>query len=236
MIEPAHVRSAALIALGVDPLLQRRVGQRHHPALAGGELLVGVETEHRRVPAPADGPPVGVHRAECLAGVLDEPQVMALRKRLEGGHRGGVAEDVHRQQRARVLGDRGSRGLRVEVERDGIDVGEDRPRALIQRDVGGGHEREGARDHLVAAPHPHGAQREVQARRAAGDRARQRRAHARGERPLELAHARTEREVAGAQHLHDGPLLGLPQDGPGERDLLAHARRAPAAPAATYMP
>ena len=74
MVEPAHVRRAALVALGVDPLLQRGVGERDHAALAGGELLVGVEAEHRRMTAPADRGAVGVHRAERLAGVLDDRQ------------------------------------------------------------------------------------------------------------------------------------------------------------------
>ena len=103
VVEPAHVRRAALVALGVDPLLQRRVAERDHPALARRQLLVGVEAEHRRVAARADRRAVGVTRAERLAGVLDDRQAARARRALERRHVGRVAEDVHRQQRARAL-------------------------------------------------------------------------------------------------------------------------------------
>ncbi len=49
VVEPAHVRRAALVALGVDPLLVLGRAHGEHPALAGRELLVGVEAERRRV-------------------------------------------------------------------------------------------------------------------------------------------------------------------------------------------
>jgi hypothetical protein len=74
VVEPAHVRGAALVSLGVDPLLQRRVGHRDHAPLARGQLLVGVEAEHRRVPARAHPDPVGMDRPQSLAGVLDDRQ------------------------------------------------------------------------------------------------------------------------------------------------------------------
>ena len=70
--------------------------EREHPALAGGELLVGVEAERGGMAAAADRRAVGVHGAERLAGVLDDRQPVALERR----HVGRVAEDVHRQQRA----------------------------------------------------------------------------------------------------------------------------------------
>src|ERR671939_169226 len=41
VVQPAHVRRAALVALGVDPLLEHLRAHRHHAALAGGDLLVG---------------------------------------------------------------------------------------------------------------------------------------------------------------------------------------------------
>ena len=194
------------------------VPERHHPALAGRELLVGVEAEDRRIAAPPDGRAVRVPRAERLAGVLDDPEPVPRRDLLERGHVGGVAEDVHRQQRPRALGHRGGRRLRVEVQRHRVDVREDRPRALVQRGIRRGDEREGARDDLVAALDADRAQREVQPGRPARDRARVRRADARGERPLELHHARPQRELPRAQHLEHGPLLGLAQHGAREWD------------------
>ena len=92
MVEPAHVRRAALVALGVDALLVGGVGHRHHAALPRRELLVGVEAEDRGVAAAADRRAVAVHRAERLAGVLDDRQA----HRLERGQVGRVAEDVDR--------------------------------------------------------------------------------------------------------------------------------------------
>ena len=100
VVEPAHVRRAALVALGVDALLALGRAHHEHPALARGQLLVGVEAERRGMAAAADRHAVGVHRAERLAGVLDDRQRRGARA---PRHVGRVAEDVHRQQRRRAL-------------------------------------------------------------------------------------------------------------------------------------
>src|SRR3712207_7045644 len=55
---------------------------------------------------------------------------------------GRRAEDVHGQQRLRAVGDRGAGRVGIEVERVGVDVGEHRPGALVERDVRAGDERE----------------------------------------------------------------------------------------------
>src|SRR5439155_943461 len=52
VLERAHVSGAALVALGVHPLLERSVAVDDHAALAGGQLLVGVEAKHGGLPAP----------------------------------------------------------------------------------------------------------------------------------------------------------------------------------------
>ena len=78
-------------------------------------------------------------------------------------------------------------GGRVDVERDRVDVGEDRRRALVQRAVRGRDERERARDHLVARPYPGQTDCQVQARRAARDAGREARADPGGEVVLEAA-------------------------------------------------
>ena len=95
VVEPVHVGGAALVSLGVDPLLERRVRGRDHPALPGRDLLVRVEAEYRRMPATADRHAVGIDRAERLARVLDDRQPEPL----ERTEVGWVTEDVHRQQR-----------------------------------------------------------------------------------------------------------------------------------------
>ena len=91
VVEPAHVGRAALVALGVDRDLVRLRAEREHAALAGGELLVGVEAERRGMPAAADRDAVGVDGAERLAGVLDDRQPVCL-ERLDVGW---VSEDVN---------------------------------------------------------------------------------------------------------------------------------------------
>ena len=92
------------------------------------------------MPASPDGNAVGIDRAERLTRVLDDRQA----KSLERAEVGGVAEDMHRQQRGGALGDRRRRRVRVEVERDRVDVGKDRAGALVDHDVGAGDERERA--------------------------------------------------------------------------------------------
>ncbi len=100
VVEPVHVGGAALVSLGVDPLLQARVAERDHAPLPRGQLLVGVEAEHGQVAARPYRDAVLVGRAERLAGVLEHLQAVALGDRLERDDVGGIAEDVHRQQRS----------------------------------------------------------------------------------------------------------------------------------------
>ena len=122
-------------------------------------------------------------------------------------------------------------GSRLSVTR--VDVGEHRPRALVERRVGRGDERERARDDLVAVLHARpraapGAARPCRCDTALACGAPTRAANG----LLELRHARAERELPGAQHLDHGALLRLAEHRPGERDRLARplrpARREPA--------
>ena len=197
------------------------VGRRDHAALAGRQLLVGIEAEHRRMAAAADRRAVGVDGAERLAGVLDDRQPEAL----EGRQIGGVAEDVDRQQRRRARRDRRRGRGRIEVQRARVDVGEHGPRALEDRGVRARDERERRGDDLVSVAHPGGPQREVQAGRAARDGAGVGDAEPRGERLLEGRHARPERELPGAQDLEDRVLLGRAEHRSRERDLVGHRLR-----------
>ena len=163
-VQPLHVRRPALVSLRVDLRLDRRVGGRDHAALAGRQLLVGVEAEHRRMPAAADRRAVGVDGAERLAGVLDDRQAHAL----EGRHVGGVAEDVDRQQRRRALGDRRAAaacGSRFSV-RGSMSAKTGRARSKSGAFALAGNENG---DVTTSSPslHADGAQREVQAGRAA---------------------------------------------------------------------
>ena len=172
MVEPAHVDGAALVALAAQTRRRVGVGGDDHAALPGGHLLVGVEGEGGEVAAGPDHPALRVDRAERLAGVLEDPEAVALRQRLQLGPGGGPAEDVDRQEAPGLLGDGGRRGVGVDVERLGIDVDEDRFRPLVEERVRRGDEGERAGDDLVAGPPAELAHAEVERRRAARDRDR----------------------------------------------------------------
>ena len=73
---------------------------------------------------------------------------------LQLGDRRRPAEQVHGHDRLRPLRDAALDVGRVEVERDGIDVGEDRRRAAPRDRLGGRVERERRADHLVARADP----------------------------------------------------------------------------------
>src|SRR5205807_10291188 len=92
VVQPAHVRRATLVALGLDPLLDRGVGHRHHPPLTRRNLLVRVEAERRWIAAGADGD-AAVRRAERLARVLHDREPLARGELLERRHLRGIAED-----------------------------------------------------------------------------------------------------------------------------------------------
>ena len=79
VVQPAHVRRATLVALGVDPLLKRLVADADHPALARRQLFVRIETEHRGMAASSDRDAIGRNRtqprrraATADAGTLQE--------------------------------------------------------------------------------------------------------------------------------------------------------------------
>ena len=111
-------------------------------------------------------------------------------------------------------------GSRLSVTR--VDVREHRPRALVDRGVGRGDERERARDDLIALPHADRAQRQVQPGGAAADGARD-------------AARRRARRTAARTRATRGPSESCPERStsitacssaspstrPGERDRLA---------------
>ena len=72
VVDPAHVRRPALVALAAQRRRGLGSGDGDHAPLARGQLLVGVEGEGREVAARADLPALGVARAERLAGILEQ--------------------------------------------------------------------------------------------------------------------------------------------------------------------
>ena len=94
-----------------------------------------------------------------------------------------------------------------------VDVGEHRPRALVQRGVGRGDERERARDDLIALLHADRAQRQVQPGGAAADaRSRVRRPRAR--RTAARTRPRAARARAARSAAPRSPLAPPPRPAP----------------------
>ncbi len=84
-----------------------------------------------------------------LTSVLDNPKPMPSGNGLKRPHRSGITKDVHRKQRPSARGDSRLRSPRIEVERDRIDVRENRPSPLIECHVRGGNKRKRTGDHLI---------------------------------------------------------------------------------------
>ena len=221
VLQPVAGVGAPLVGEAVQARGDVVVVRRDHAALARGDLLVRVEGEDRRVAVGAHDAALAA-RAERLGGVLDDRDAVPRGDGVELLDPARQAEDVHRHDGPGARGDRRLDGRGIEVEGRGVDVREDGLRPLVERAVGRRDERERARDHLVAragAGEPHA---EVQAGGAAGDGDGVAGADGRGERLLELAQHRAERELAGAQHLEDELLLARPQVGARERDGRLH--------------
>ena len=220
MVEPAHVGGAALVALAPQAGGGLGAVRDQHPALAGRQLLVGVEAEGGEVAAGPHPPSLGVDRAERLAGVLEDPEAAAGGDLLELGHRGGVAEDVDREDPRGALGQTRLGGGGIEVEGDRVDVAEDRPHTLIEEAVGRSDEAQRAGQDLVALTPAQRPDPEVQRGRPARDGDRVLDPEPGGEVALEALDHRAQREAAGAQHLEHEGLLALVDLRPGERDRV----------------
>ena len=121
----------------------------NHAAFAGGDLLVGVEGEDPGVAEGAD-PAAANFRADGLASVFNDAQVVTVCNFKQGRNVGGTAESVHGDERARVRRDGGLDPGGGEVERFGVDIRENGESADVADSVGYGDEGEGRDDDLVA--------------------------------------------------------------------------------------
>ena len=116
-------------------------------------------------------------------------------------------------------------GVGIDVQGLGIDVDEDRLRALVEQAVGRGDEGEGAGDDLVALAPAELAHAEVERRGAARHRDRVLDPEEVGEGALEALPHRPEREPPRAQDLEHQLLLALAEVRARQRDRLEVAHR-----------
>ncbi len=131
------------------PGQELRIGGEH-PALAGREILGGVEAEGDGIPLAADGSPL-VAGGQRVGRVLDD----AKAPRSPPGQRaqcvevGRMTGVVHGQDRAGARGDRCLDLARVDVQRVRLDVHQYGSRANVLDHVHGRRERHRRRNDLV---------------------------------------------------------------------------------------
>jgi hypothetical protein len=172
---------------------ERLIVDEHGAAVAqGAEVLGRVEGERAQPGERADRAPL-VPRPVRLAGVLHQSDPAPAREVEQRIEVGGMAVEVHGQERPRARGERLLHGFGRHVERRGIEVGEHGPRARAQDAERGesGAERRG--HDLVARAHAQRLERELDRLRAVG--------HAHGVfRPERLREFALEGLAFGSQH------------------------------------
>jgi hypothetical protein len=128
-----------------------------------------------------------------LRGVVDHEQPMPLRERLHRLHVHRVAEQVHRNDGSRALGDEAFGRVEVEVPGHVLRVDRHRNRTLVYAGDRRGDVGRCADQHLVALADPGGREGELERGRAARDRDPVPRAHESGKGAFELRQRFAER-------------------------------------------
>ena len=105
VVEPGVEDVAALVAQRAEQLRPVLATGDDHPALAGGDLLVRIEGEHRGI-AQRASLPILISGADGFAGVLDHRQAMPVGSGEERVHIGGLAESMDGEKGLRIAGDR----------------------------------------------------------------------------------------------------------------------------------
>ena len=171
MVEPPHVDGAALVSLAAQAAAIAASGGTTIPPSPSSSACWRRRRRSARLPRaptsrPRSRPPRAPRRRPRAARGRARRRAPRAPASPPGSRRCGPAAGRPCARRPR----RPPR--RVEVERLGVDVAEDRPRPLVEQAVGRGDEAEGAGHDLVPgapAERPHA---EVQRRGAAGDRDR----------------------------------------------------------------
>ena len=236
----------ALAGLRLEPVVpeppQARVQlatrRGHQAALAGGDVLDGMEAEGRQVGERAH-PPAPVLGAERMRRVLDEREPAVAREGAERVEVSRLAGVVDGHDGAGAPGEPGRDVGGVHVQRVAPHVGEDGDPALVQHGVGRRGEGKRGNDDLVPRPDAGRERCRVERGRARADRDRVGGAHRGGHGALELGDPGTGGEPAAAQHrqrrLHVVLVDRLPpvrqergtrRTATVERERLTH-RRAP---------
>ena len=158
---------AAAVVEGVALVDQLLAHAGDGAAFAGRNVLGFLEAEAAQVAERAALAAL-VLRQPRLAGILDHGELVLAGDGVDRVHVARHAEDVHRHDGARPLGDPALDRGRVHGQRGRVGVGEHRQGLAAEDRVVAGDERVGRDDHLVAGVHVHDVQADHQRRGAAG--------------------------------------------------------------------
>ena len=189
-----------------------------HAAFAGGDGLVGVETEYRYVGCELPYQRALPGGGQGVRGILHHLEPMLLSDRKDFIHSAGQAAVVHRHDGLGPWRDGGADGLGGDVQRHRVHVHQHGVGAEVAHHLHRGGEGEGGRDHLVARADAQGFQCEVQAGggRVDGDGLQSAAPQVVGEGLFEGAGLRAGGHPARAQGVGDGGDFGVANVGPGE--------------------
>ena len=190
VLQPGIADGAALVAQGAHEIGGGGIICDDNPALAGGDLLVGVEGEYAEI-ANGPGRAALVFGSESLAGVFDDRQLILPGNPQDRVKIGGLTEDVDGQdgfERAIRLspcagqpaagffasGHQVMRGsfdqFRINVAGARVNIHKDRDGVLEQEHVAGSHKGEGRGDDGIPSANSGGAHAQVQSGCAGVDR------------------------------------------------------------------
>ena len=160
LLEDVCVLGIVVIDRQVDvvaPVVHQALHQRRQAVVVGGgEAADAGHDQVRHIAgeaghvAPRPGGPTFVMHEHRFARVLDHAQVVGLCEGHDRVHLTRLAKEVHRHHGARPPGEMLRQLRRVDADVVWLDVDEDGLEAVLQDDIGAGHEGHRRDQHLVA--------------------------------------------------------------------------------------
>ncbi len=171
-----HARNGAFGERTIDPegarlgdfLRQVFVARDQHAAVAGGDVLDGIERKGSDI-AEQTGMYAVPPGSQCECAILDNLQAVRVRNLHDRGHVTGNADEMHQSDRPRPRRDRSLDGFRRDVAGRAITIHEHRTRSDDLDRVHGGHMALGRDNDLVAGADAELPVGEVQRRRAVAE-------------------------------------------------------------------
>src|ERR1700674_5772064 len=217
VLTPIAGFGAALIAKFPGEHGKVRIICDDHSTFAGGNLFIGIEAKDARVSERSHFAAVEL-RAKGFASILDDEELVTPGNLEDFVECRGTAEGVHHDDCTSAQGDGFFDPGRIEIQRLGIDVNEDRHGALVKKNIGDGDESKRRDDDFIAFGDAQSAYTEMEGAGSGihGDGIRS--AAVTGDGLLELFHLGAEAQAGGAENCADGGDVRFGDIGGGERN------------------